>query len=275
MDDRPLAPASTISEENGAAAFYRHALETLANACPPYLVGGAYALNHYTQLSRHTKDLDIFIRRSDFDLVAQTLRAAGYEVELTFPHWLGKIRSQDIFIDLIFSSGNGVAEVDDGWFAHAVQAELLGVQTQICPAEETIWSKAFIMERERYDGADIAHLLRARAEQLDWPRLLDRFGEHWRILLSHLTLFGFVYPAERDLAPAWVMDKLIERLREETHAAPPPHGVCRGTLLSRQQYLSDIEELGLQDARLIPLGNMTQHDAKIWTDAIEERRPSP
>ena len=26
--------------------------------------------------------------------------------------------------------------------------------------EESLWQKAFIMERERYDGADVAHLLR-------------------------------------------------------------------------------------------------------------------
>ena len=53
------------------------------------------------------------------------------------------------------------------------------------------------MERERYDGADIAHLLRARADQLAWRRLLRRFGPHWRVLLGHLVLFGFVYPGER------------------------------------------------------------------------------
>ena len=34
----------------------------------------------------------------------------------------------------------------------------------LIPAEEMIWSKAFIMERERYDGADVAHILRACAE---------------------------------------------------------------------------------------------------------------
>jgi hypothetical protein len=58
--------------------------------------------------------------------------------------------------------------------------------------EETIWSKAFVMERERYDGADIAHLLRASAERLDWHRLLERFDAHWPVLLSHLILFGFI-----------------------------------------------------------------------------------
>jgi hypothetical protein len=34
-------------------------------------------------------------------------------------------------------------------------------------AEEVIWSKAFVTERERYDGADIMHVLLACAETLD------------------------------------------------------------------------------------------------------------
>ena len=58
---------------------------------------------------------------------------------------------------MIFSSGNGVATVDDEWFAHAPEGEVLGLPVRLVPAEEMIWSKAFIMERERFDGADIMH----------------------------------------------------------------------------------------------------------------------
>ena len=64
------------------------------------------------------------------------------------------------------------------------------------PVEEMIWSKAFLMERERFDGADVLHLMRARQKEINWPRLLSRFGEHWRVLLSHLVLFPYVYPNE-------------------------------------------------------------------------------
>jgi hypothetical protein len=41
-----------------------------------------------------------------------------------------------------------------------------------------IWSKAFIMERERFDGADVMHLIHENANRLDWNRLLERFGQH-------------------------------------------------------------------------------------------------
>lgn len=249
-------------------AFYRHVLETLNASGVPFLVGGAYAFNLYTDVNRQTKDLDIFIRRRDYERISAALLPAGYETELTYPHWLGKIRVGDTFIDLIFSSGNAIAEVDDDWFEHANDAEVIGVPTRICPVEEMIWSKAFIMERERYDGADVVHLLLAHSGAMDWQRLLRRFEPHWRILLSHFILFGFIYPAHRDLIPTWIMDDLLDRLRQEVHSAPPQSELCQGTLLSREQYLSDIQKQGWQDGRIIPFGNMTVKETKKWTDAI-------
>ncbi len=252
-------------------AFYRHVLETLNASSTEFLIGGAYALNRYTGINRHTRDLDIFIRRKDLDTISDALQAAGYTTELAFPHWLAKVHLNGAYIDLIFSSGNGIAEVDDAWFEHANDAPVLGIPTKICPAEEMIWSKAFIMERERYDGADIIHLLRARGDQLDWQRLFRRFDAHWRILLNHLILFGFVYPAQRNLVPAAIMDELLARLRHESHSTPPQHDICLGTLLSREQYLNDIEQQGLQDGRVVPVGNMSQEDIETWTQAIPDK----
>jgi hypothetical protein len=233
-----------------------------------YLVGGAYAFNRYTEVNRPTKDLDLFIRRADFGAVQDAVRKAGYACELTYPHWLGKVHCNGWYIDLIFSSGNAIAEVDDAWFEHAADANVLGVPTRISPVEEMIWSKAFIMEKERFDGADIAHLIRARSHLMDWPRLFRRFEPHWRVLLSHLILFGFVYPAHRDLVPVAIMDELIQRLQRETHTPPPDSSLCLGTLLSREQYLNDITQQGLRDARIEPVGKMTKEDTATWTQAI-------
>ena len=62
--------------------------------------------------------------------------------------------------------------------------------------EEMIWSKAFIMERERYDGADIAHLLQASAERSTGRGCCERFGATLARAARHLVLFGFIYPGE-------------------------------------------------------------------------------
>jgi Nucleotidyl transferase of unknown function (DUF2204) len=260
-----------IELDQGTRDFYVRSLTVLNEAGMPYLVGGAYAMGTLAGIERHTKDLDVFVRESDRDAVLSVFEAAGYGTEVTFPHWLAKAWVVERFVDVIYRSGNGVAEVDDDWFAHAVDAELLGMPVRLCPPEEIIWSKAYVQERERFDGADIAHLIRKSGRDFDWRRLIGRFGEHWRILLSHLVTFGFVYPAERDIVPAWVTRELTDRLREEAEEPPPEGKVCQGTLLSREQYLVDIAGWDYEDARLVPRGMMTAQEITHWTAAIASK----
>jgi hypothetical protein len=93
--------------------------------------------------------MDVFVQRDDLDNVFDILDEAGFKTELTFSHWLGKVYYDDFFIDIIFNSGNGLCEVDDLWFKHAVPGRVFGFPVKFCPPEEMIWSKAFVMERER------------------------------------------------------------------------------------------------------------------------------
>jgi hypothetical protein len=253
----PLHPSTGDDLEPRLYNFYCAALSKLQRAQAPFLVGGAYALACHTGVVRHTKDIDIFIRPKDCKRILEILSALGCRTEITDPCWLAKAYSGEDFIDVIFSSGNGVAEVDDGWFEHAIDAKVFGLPVQLCPAEETIWSKAFVMERERYDGADVAHLLRAYGDRLDWQRLLDRFDSHWRVLFSHLILFGFIYPDERDCIPGFVMDTMLDRLRSEMQSPPTAGRLCQGTLLSKAQYVIDLDRWGYQDARCQPLHKKT------------------
>jgi hypothetical protein len=259
---------------SSAREFYRRTMQALNEASLPFLVGGGYALGHYTGVERDTKDFDIFVRREEYDAIMEVLSQHGYHTELTFPHWLGKATCEHGYVDVIFNSGNGVARVDDRWFEHASEGEAFGVAIKLCPVEETIWSKAFIMERERYDGADVMHLILACAEQIDWARLVTRFGAHWRVLLSHLCLFGFVYPSEHNRIPEWVMTGLMGRLDREMRTAPSREKKCQGTLLSSEQYLIDIERWGLTDERLTCASTMSADEVALWTQAIGESKQS-
>jgi hypothetical protein len=42
-------------------------------------------------------------------------------------------------------------------------------------------------------------------------------------------------------------------------------------LLSREQYLVDVERFGYRDARVEPLGRMTPEELDVWTAAINEK----
>jgi hypothetical protein len=269
---RLAVPGQSTFEESAqdTNAFYRRTLHVLSDGGVPFLVGGSHAFLEYTGIVRDTKDFDLFLRRSDVDRAMESLRAAGYRTELTFPHWLAKAWQHDDFVDLVFNSGNGLCAVDDVWFDHAVETQVLGMPVKIVPLEELIWQKAFVMERERFDGADIMHMFRARAGEMDWPRLSDRFGAHWPLLYMYLIYFTFIYPSEAAILPASVMDDLAQRhvaLRSGTGASADR--VCQGTLVSRSQYVTDIGLFGYADARLAPRGAMTPEDAIFWTWAID------
>lgn len=278
MNHATLAPSLEEEVHPETAAFYRRALQLLTDGQVPFLVGGAFAHACFTGIRRSTKDLDLFIRREDYERIARMAEAEGWRAEMSYPHWLAKVYDADgeDFIDLIFNSGNGLTPVDDAWFRDNLEAEILGVPVRVANIEDCLLSKSFIMERERYDGADIAHLLQAGAERLDWPGLLERYGAHWRVLLAHLVLFGFIYPGERHRVPRWVMEKLVSRLGAELrHPAPEDPRVCAGTLLSREQYLFDVEQLGYVDGRLTSASTMTPEDVDHWTEAIPARQAPP
>lgn len=224
------------------------ALRALAASGVPFLLAGAYAMFEYTGIFRDTKDLDVFVREADLEAALRALEGAGFRTDIEDPSWLAKAYRGDWFVDLIFSSGNGVAVVDDLWFEHGRPRRVMGVDVLLTAPEEMIWSKAFVLERERYDGADVNHLLQAQGEQLDWDRLLYRFDRYWEVLLSHLSLFRFAYPGERSKVPDRVFLHLAARLEEEL-GTDHPRPICRGNLISRVQYRHDLEQLGYEDGR--------------------------
>mgnify|MGYP000440935826 CR=1 FL=1 len=249
--------------------FYRSAIEVLRSSSVNFLVGGAFALRVHTGVRRDTKDFDVLVLPQDVDRTLEELRSAGFQVEKTFSHWLAKVRYESYFIDIIFRSGNGLCDVDNEWFKFARVAEVLGLLLPVCPAEEMLWQKAFIMERERFDGADVQHLLRSCGRKMDWDRLLWRFGTDWPVLLSHLILFAYVYPGEQDAVPVEIIERMIAMLKHRN--IPATKNLCQGTLLSRLQYLDDVEQWGYTDARTASKVAMNETEMRLWTRAAREQ----
>jgi hypothetical protein len=183
------------------------------------------------------------------DRALEVLARDGWRTEHHPDGWLAKGYKGEYFVDLIFSSGHGVAVVDAAWFARAIPGRVFGQGVPLVPAEEMIWSKAFVMERERFDGADVNHLLRAVGPKLDWDHLLLRFDRYWEVLLAHLLFFRFAYPSDRDVLPDRVMTDLLSRTVEMLKSGAEEDRVCRGDLLSRVNYRLDIERWGYRSGR--------------------------
>jgi hypothetical protein len=256
-------------QDEQSTEFYAGALDILEKASIEFLVGGAFALRTYTGIERYTKDLDLMMRPRDVDRALEAFRQAGFRADYAFSHWLAKAHRGEYFLDIIYRAGNGLCEIDDLWFEHSRATEIFDRSLRICPPEEMIWQKAYIMERERYDGADVAHLLRCCAAEMDWTRLLTRFGQDYRVLLGHLVFFGFIYPGERHLLPNQLMRDLLNRAAAERSESMNGTPICQGTLISRAQYLPDVERWGFADARTKGRGCMTEQQREEWTNAID------
>lgn len=222
--------------------FYHEALQLLLENNFSFLIGGGFALFHYTGIYRDTKDLDIFCRPSEYSSILKFFSDYGFKTELTDSRWLAKIFKEDYYIDIIFSTVNCICVVDDSWYKHATKGELFGIGVQFIPAEELIWCKSYVQNRERFDGADINHVILKYGKKLDWKRLWMRLEQHWQILLTLFINFQFIYPNQRDQLPKWLFDELITKAKEQYYLPLSSERVCRGPLIDQTQYEIDIKK---------------------------------
>lgn len=229
--------------------IYKRALDALNAAGIPFVVTGAYAIYEHTGIYRDTTDLDLFASPENIVPAMRVLREAGFRTRLEQAHWLAKGKVGDLFIDLIFGMGNGLALVDADWYRFSRPAILAARPVRIAPAEELIWHRLFISERHRQDMADIAHLILAAGDRLEWERLLRKTAEHWPLLLAQLQIFSYIYPQTTNRVPGWVLEDLLERARADLDRPRSGEPVTRGTLISRFSFAVDVNDWGLRDLR--------------------------
>lgn len=221
--------------------FYKNALQLLIQETEyPFLLGGGFALRHYLEIDKDMKDLDLFCYPADHFRILKFFDQKGYQTEYTDSRWLGKVFKNENYIDLICSSVNNVCKVEDFWFEYAHKTEILGIPVSLVAPEEVIWCKLYVQNRERFDGADINHLILKWGNKLDWERIYKRMDLHWHLLLSALVNFQFVYPSERDIIPRWVFDSLLQKAQEQFDLPHSVEKVCRGPLIDNTQYKIDV-----------------------------------
>ena len=237
--------------------FYIEGLKLLAESDIPFLLSGTYAVTTYTGIIRPTKDLDIFCKAGDYPRILAFFQERGYDIEVEDERWLAKIYQDRYFFDVIFAAARPRSP-SPKWFEDAPEIEVYGTKVRIIKPTELIWSKIFVQDRYRYDGADIAHVILKQNDAIDWKRLIAALELHWEVLLTHLINFRYIYPSERDLVPRWVMDELIGRLQAHLEMPQSNVKVCRGRLFSARDYVTDITEWGYTD--IIGKGLEERHD---------------
>lgn len=233
----------TDEQQKEASSFYIEALDMLNSTGASYMLGGAFALFHHTGIYRDTKDLDVFCKSTEYPRIMKFFAEKGYRTELTDVRWLAKIFKDDYYIDIIFDTVNNICRVDDLWYGHAVKADFKGIPVLLVAPEELIWAKIYVQNRERYDGADVNHLMLKCGRNLDWKRVLSHMEQHWHLLLAQLLMFQFVYPSDfHEIIPRWLFDDLMARAHEQYELPPSMEKVCRGPVIDQTQYAIDVKE---------------------------------
>ena len=250
---RPKSPVSSslttalpVFLQPEAERLYREVLAELNEHGVSYAVAGAVALEKYTGIWRATKDLDLFMESHNVPKALDHLRRQGFRCEILDPVWLAKAHRGEYFVDLISGMSNGVIMVDESWMKRTQPALIVGVESRIISPEDLIASKLFVTRRERFDGADIAHIIYRTRGRLEWERLLELAGEHWEMLLWALVLYRYVYPAHTDYVPSTLWHDLLSRymqLVQQNESNAP----FRGSLVDENMFSIDIRDWGLED----------------------------
>ena len=227
-------------------ALFCEVLEHLNQTGLPYVVSGAFALQKHTGIWRDTKDLDLFLPAEAVQEALRHLQEQGFETEVRDPVWLAKAHRDGFFVDLITGMSNAAITVDQSWIDRGSDSVVLGIPTKVLAAEELLASKLFVNFRERFDGADIVHIIYGTQGKLAWERVLSLVGEHWELLLWELMLFRYVYPAKQHYIPRQVWSCLLGRLLDQLNS--PSNGApFRGSLIYEKMFSIDVKEWGMED----------------------------
>ncbi len=228
-----------ISEQS--TRTFQQALEALNSTGIPYVIGGAFAMYHYTDMWRNTNDLDIYLEKTVLSSAITILSDYGFndygEMAEGDRNWIYHATKNDVIVDLIWEPPNHVWPVDRSYVDRGHSGTFLGVPVKFMPSDELILSKLFTLNRHRSDWPDIFHVLHTCPKDIDWERMLCKLGEHWPVLLSFIVLYDWIYPDTTKCIPEAVRQELL--IRKQQHV-PESTSSTREVLLDPWIYTRPI-----------------------------------
>jgi hypothetical protein len=129
-----------------------------------------------------------------------------------------------VIVDAIWAMANRRAEVDSRWVHGGPVVQMFGREFRVIPPEELLWSKLYVLQRDRCDWPDIMNLVYAAGPMLDWDHLLRRVGEDRPLLKGVLSVFSWLSPQRAVLIPRRVWDLLdlpLPRPETDPEGRPP------------------------------------------------------
>jgi hypothetical protein len=184
----------------------------------PFVLAGAFAVGAYTGTWRNTKDLDLAIVPADREAMIEVTSAAGladYYDQCPYDRgWIYRSHRDGTVVDIIWAMANRRACFDEQWLTRGPWFEFMDLKVRLMPAEELIWDKLYIVQRQRCDWPDVLNLLHHTADGLDWDHLLARLEDDRWLFAGLLSVYRWMCPG----AAARIPERVWGALR-----LPAPH----------------------------------------------------
>jgi predicted nucleotidyltransferase len=191
---------------------YREVMEEATKRGIKFAIGGGLAFSAYAPRSRNTKDVDLFIQPKDRDAMVEIVTQMGfvdmYDEEPYQQHWIYRAKKDGVIVDLMWQMANERTEFDERWVSAGKEITVRGLTVKVLPVEELIWSKLYVVQRDRCDWSDLLNILYTQAETLDWEIMLDRVGPDAQLLGSLMLAFRWVCPEPARNLPNWIWEKM-------------------------------------------------------------------
>jgi hypothetical protein len=166
----------------------------------------------YTGELRNTKDFDFYVLPQDREAMKDAISRAGltdYYDQLPYDRsWIYRASQGDVLVDAIWAMANQRTQVDARWLTRGPLVEIRGEHLRAIPIEELIWSKLYVLQRDRSDWGDVLNLVAAQTESIDWEHLLGRLDQDAPLLAAALSLFAWLDPDRSREIPGAVWDRL-------------------------------------------------------------------
>ena len=224
----PIDLTDNISVEEWL--FHRRVVESLGKRGIRFAVGGGVAFSAYSGRWRNTKDLDLFILQADRDSAIQAVTEAGfsdYFDQLPYdPAWIYRGYKEGHIVDLIWAMANHSTFVDEQWLGPSRSVLIHGLELPLTPVEELVFSKLYVIQRERCDWQDLFNIIYRQGERLDWPRLLEIVGIDAPVLGAMMRVYAWLCPEPATALPGWIWERMCVLPPDPA----PGRGVDRGRI---------------------------------------------
>jgi hypothetical protein len=189
-------PLPVTSDEPLLRTAFKHSASALKADGVPFALGGGYALwVHGGPEPIH--DVDLVVAETDVEVAANSLAAAGLQVERPPEDWLFKAyyyqdgAEEPALVDVLHRLGG--IPVIAALLDTALEQEVLGVRIPVLPPTPIMIAKLLSLSEHYCDFAPLLLAVRAVREQLDWAEIRratrdEPFAEAFLLLVERLGI---------------------------------------------------------------------------------------